>query len=123
MPLSEHEQRVLAEIERDLYADDAKLVTAVRSAATPRSYRLRRIRRACLLYGLGLAVLVAAVAINSGPVSIILGLLGFVVMLFAALRGSGDLRRMGGRPARAPAARSKHSIAEWARERWQDGPS
>lgn len=125
MPLSEHEQRLLEQIERELYADDPKLVSTVRSI-NPRTYALRRLWRSTALFVVGLAVLVAAVVINSGPISIILGLIGFVVMLLAALRGSGDLRRLGGRPdpeARGRRSRSsskpKRSIAERAQERWQ----
>jgi hypothetical protein len=124
MPLSEHEQRLLEQIERDLYADDPKLVSTVRSI-NPRTYALRRLWRSTALFIVGLAVLVAAVVINSGAVSIILGLLGFIVMLLAALRGSGDLRRLGGRPdldSRSRRPRSGHkvrrSLSERAQERW-----
>src|SRR3569833_891288 len=95
MPLSEHEQRLLEQIERELYADDPKLASTVRSI-NPRTYALRRLWRSTALFVLGLGVLVAAVVVNSGAVSIVLGLVGFVVMLLAALRGSSDLRRLGG---------------------------
>jgi Protein of unknown function (DUF3040) len=124
MPLSEHEQRLLEQIERDLYADDPKLVSTVRSI-NPRTYALRRLWRSTALFVLGLGVLVAAVVINSGAVSIILGLLGFIVMLLAALRGSSDLRRLGGRPdldsrSRRPRTghKSRRSLSERAQERW-----
>lgn len=125
MPLSEHEQRLLEQIERDLYADDPKLVSTVRSI-NPRTYALRRLWRSTALFIIGLAVLVAAVVVNSGVTSIVLGLVGFIVMLLAALRGSGDLRRLGGRPdpdsrLRRPRSSSKprRSVAERAQERWQ----
>jgi hypothetical protein len=124
MPLSEHEQRLLEQIERDLYADDPKLVSTVRSI-NPRTYALRRLWRSTALFVLGLGVLVAAVVINSGAVSIILGLIGFIVMLLAALRGSSDLRRLGGRPdldsrTRRPRTghKSRRSLSERAQERW-----
>jgi hypothetical protein len=124
MPLSEHEQRLLEQIERDLYADDPKLVSTVRSI-NPRTYALRRLWRSTALFIVGLGVLVAAVVVNSGAVSIILGLLGFIVMLLAALRGSSDLRRLGGRPdldsrSRRPRTghKSRRSISERAQERW-----
>jgi hypothetical protein len=124
MPLSEHEQRLLEQIERDLYADDPKLVSTVRSI-NPRTYALRRLWRSTALFIVGLGVLVAAVVINSGAVSIILGLLGFIVMLLAALRGSSDLRRLGGRPdldSRSRRTRTAHksrrSFSERAQERW-----
>ena len=124
MPLSEHEQRLLEQIERDLYADDPKLVSTVRSI-NPRTYALRRLWRSAALFIIGLAVLVTAVVVG-GVASIVLGLVGFLVMLVAALRGSGDLRRLGGRPdpdARhnRPKGNSKQhrSVAERAQERWQ----
>jgi hypothetical protein len=127
MPLSEHEQRLLEQIERELYADDPKLVSTVRSI-NPRTYALRRLWRSTALFVIGLGVLVAAVVIsgNHGVVSIVLGLVGFVVMLLAALRGSGDLRRLGGRPdldsrmrRSRLSAKRRRSIAERAQERWQ----
>jgi hypothetical protein len=129
MPLSEHEQRLLEQIERELYADDPKLVSTVRSI-NPRTYAVRRLWRSAALFVLGLGVLVAAVVIDSGATSIALGLVGFVVMLLAALRGSSDLRRLSGRPdpearTRMPRGRnsrsghSRGSISERAQERWQ----
>ena len=126
MPLSEHEQRLLEQIERELYADDPKLVSTVRSI-NPRTYAMRRLWRSAALFILGLAVLVAAVVINSGATSIALGLVGFVVMLLAALRGSADLRRLGGRPdpdagtrrRRTRKGRIRRSMGERAQERWQ----
>jgi hypothetical protein len=127
MPLSEHEQRLLEQIERELYADDPKLVSTVRSI-NPRTYALRRLWRSTALFVIGLGVLVAAVVIsgNHGVASIVLGLVGFVVMLLAALRGSGDLRRLGGRPdldsrmrRSRLSAKRRRSIAERAQERWQ----
>jgi hypothetical protein len=124
MPLSEHEQRLLEQIERELYADDPKLVSTVRSI-NPRTYALRRLWRSAALFIAGLGVLVAAVVINSGAISVVLGLVGFLVMLLAALRGSGDLRRLGGRPdpdarsGRSRSPKSRRSVAERAQERWQ----
>jgi len=127
MPLSEHEQRLLEQIERELYADDPKLVSTVRSI-NPRTYALRRLWRSTALFVIGLGVLVAAVVISAtaGVASIVLGLVGFVVMLLAALRGSGDLRRLGGRPdpdsrmrRSRSSAKSRRSFAERAQERWQ----
>ena len=132
MPLSEHEQRLLEQIERELYADDPKLVSTVRSI-NPRTYAVRRLWRSAALFVLGLGVLVAAVVIDSGAASIALGLVGFVVMLLAALRGSSDLRRLSGRPdvdarTRMPRSRggrgrstshTRRSFSERAQERWE----
>jgi hypothetical protein len=126
MPLSEHEQRLLEQIERELYADDPKLVSTVRSI-NPRTYALRRLWRSAALFIVGLCVLVAAVVISSsaGALSIVLGLVGFIIMLLAALRGSGDLRRLGGRPdpdartGRMRSPKTRRSVSERAQERWQ----
>jgi hypothetical protein len=127
MPLSEHEQRLLEQIERELYADDPKLVSTVRSI-NPRTYAIRRLWRSAALFIVGLAVLVAAVVVDAGATSIALGLVGFVVMLLAALRGSSDLRRLSGRPdpearirhhPRSRGRRPRRSITERAQERWQ----
>jgi hypothetical protein len=124
MPLSEHDQQVLAQIEQDL-SDDAKIVKTLRSTSAS-SYALRRLRRSAYVFTLGLATLVLAVMTGSAIASILLGLLAFVVMLLAALRGSAVLRRLreGRRISRRPrsrksAAASFRSIAERAHQRWR----
>ncbi|MGZ6793086.1 MAG: DUF3040 domain-containing protein, partial [Mycobacteriales bacterium] len=48
MPLSEHEQRLLDQIERALYAEDPKFATTVRSTDL-RTHMRRRLRRAVAL--------------------------------------------------------------------------
>jgi hypothetical protein len=91
MPLSEHDQQVLAQIERGLRSDDAKLVRAFHSTDAM-SYARRRLRRCSFLFAVGLATLVFAVTTGAAAPSILLGLLAFVIMLLAALRGSVILR-------------------------------
>ncbi len=125
MPLSEHDQQVLAQLERDLRSDDAKLVKTLCSA-TATSYASRRLRRSGFLFVLGLAILVFAVMTGSTVPSILLGLLAFVVMLLAALRGSAILRRLleGHHSARrprpgTPSANTFRFITKTAYERWQ----
>ena len=75
VPLSEHEQRLLEQIERALVDDDPKFASTVRTVDR-RSRARRRIQ-----YGAGLVVVGLAVLIL-GPVlhSVILGVLGFLVM-------------------------------------------
>ena len=97
MPLSEHEQRLLEQIERALYADDPKLASTIRST-NPRVYIVRRLWRSFALFLLGLATLIAAVVVNRGGIGIVLGLIGFGLMLLAALRLAADLKRLSGRP-------------------------
>ena len=77
MPLSEHEQRLLEQIERALYADDPKLASTIRST-NPRVYVVRRLWRSFALFLLGLTVLIASVVVKSSGVGIVLGLIGFI---------------------------------------------
>jgi hypothetical protein len=128
MPLSEHDQQVLAQLEQDLLSDDAKLVKTLRST-TAHGYALHRLRRSALLFALGLVTLLFAVMTGSAIASVLLGLLAFVVMLLAALHGSAVLRRLyeGQRASPRPRSRkssaaSLRSIAERAQQRWQHRP-
>ncbi|CAO5167871.1 SNF family Na+-dependent transporter [Frankia sp. AiPs1] len=136
MPLSENEQRLLEQIERALVEDDPKFASAVRST-DPRTYLLRRVRRSAVVFLLGLAVLVVGVVLNRVPLTVILGILGFVMMLLAALRGAADLRRISGRETggRRPAGRIRggksrprvrasfmERVEERWRRRWEDRP-
>lgn len=129
MPLSEHEQRLLEQIERALYADDPKFASTVKSS-NPRTWLRRRVVRSLLLFVLGLVVLVVGVAVNRPALTVSFGIVGFALMLFAALRGAADLRRLGGRPepaaGRAPSAPKPakvpfmERIEERWRRRWED---
>jgi hypothetical protein len=73
MALSEHEQRVLEELERGLYAEDAKFATKVASVGNP----ARRLVAGALIAVVGLSVLVFAVIIQL----MIIGLVAFALML------------------------------------------
>lgn len=77
MPLSEHEQRMLDQMERALSADDPKFASQMRAATRPRRGRLI-IAGLGMLGGLGLALV--------GVMNdfIWLGVAGFVVMVAVA---------------------------------------
>ncbi len=76
MPLSEHEQRLLEQMERALYAEDPKFASSLRSAGPrPGSRRKAAIGVLVALGGVGLLVAGAATAI------IPLGVVGFLAML------------------------------------------
>ncbi|MDQ4039498.1 MAG: DUF3040 domain-containing protein [Actinomycetota bacterium] len=79
MPLSEHEQKLLEQIERELINDDPKFASTVRSA-DGRVRARRRLVLAILLGVLGLGMLIGG-AVTS---SIWLGVLGFCVMFGGA---------------------------------------
>jgi hypothetical protein len=80
MPLSEHEQRLLEQMEKALYAEDPKFATSLRSSAGSRAARGRAALGVLgMLAGLGL--LLAGVATTI----IALGVLGFLVMLVGSV--------------------------------------
>lgn len=91
MPLSEHEQRLFEEIERSL-AEDPKFASAVR-ANDPRHHARRRLVAAAGLLVVGLALLVYGAVSKSAAV----GVVGFLVMLGAAVFGLQSHRRAGQR--------------------------
>jgi threonine/homoserine/homoserine lactone efflux protein len=85
MPLSEHEQRLLDQIERALYAEDPKFASTVRGARLRRPSRRRRLQ-GIALFVLGVALLVLGVVLPLKPGGIpVVSLLGFLVMFFGAL--------------------------------------
>jgi hypothetical protein len=90
VPLSEHEQRLLDQIERQLYADDPKFAAAVRSHDV-KSHLSRRIKRFAALLVLGIVALVAGAVIHNA----IVGVAGFLVMLAAGLVIARSLQRLG----------------------------
>ncbi|MGV0992472.1 MAG: DUF3040 domain-containing protein [Mycobacterium sp.] len=81
MPLSDHEQRMLDQIESALYAEDPKFASSVRGGHM-RTPSTRRRLQGVGLFVLGLAMLVAGVAIKATMVAGFpaLSVLGFVVM-------------------------------------------
>ena len=91
MPLSEHEQRQLEQIEQALYADYPKLAQAVR-AKDPRIHYKRRVVQAAIGFLLGVGLLLAGVVSKV----IFIGVGGFVVMLACAMWALTSWRHMGG---------------------------
>ena len=81
MPLSDHEQRMLDQIESALYAEDPKFASSVRGGHLRTPSTLRRLQGVGLFVA-GLAMLVAGVAIKATMVAGFpaLSVLGFVVM-------------------------------------------
>lgn len=93
MPLSEHEQRLLDQIERALYAEDPKFASTVRSTDL-RTHMRRRLRRAGVVFAIGFVLLVAGVPTNSFAV----GVAGFAVMFGALLLALAAWKRLGSGP-------------------------
>lgn len=91
MPLSEHEQRLLEQMERALYAEDPKFATSLRSASAGRPSRGRAAVGVLVLLG-GITLLMLGAILPM----IALGVAGFLVMVVGATLTYLGLR---GRPA------------------------
>ena len=89
MPLSEHEQRQLEQIEQALRAGDPRFADAVR-AADPRVHYRRRVVGAALGFVIGAGLLLEGVVINIIPIAAA----GYVVMLACSLWAVTSYRRM-----------------------------
>lgn len=92
MPLSEHEQRLLDQIEKALYAEDPKFASTVRTTDL-RSIMRRRMIVAISVFLVGFVLLLAGV---TEPV---IGIVGFLVMLGAAGLALSAWKRLNGGPA------------------------
>ncbi|MCV7102416.1 DUF3040 domain-containing protein [Mycobacterium palustre] len=81
MPLSDHEQRMLDQIESALYAEDPKFASSVRGVGFRAPTTRRRLQGAAL-FVIGLAMLVFGVAVKATMIGNfpILSVVGFVVM-------------------------------------------
>jgi hypothetical protein len=117
MPLSEHEQRILAEIERRLLEEDPKFAHHVGS--TFQAHLSRRLKLAAAGFVVGLIVLVAGFAQN-----VALGVAGFVIMLVAIFEFVRTLRRRATveqrpeAPGKAPDTPSRPSSPSGGIESW-----
>ncbi len=111
MPLSEHEQRLLEEMERNLYQNDADFVATVSGRRGKPNYRLIVI--GALLAVAGVAALIAGVIVQQPLIGVVgFGLmLGGVLMVLSPGRASADA---------TPAAAAGASPRKPARASWMD---
>jgi Protein of unknown function (DUF3040) len=124
VPLSEHEQRQLEQIEQALYADYPRFANAVR-ASDPRVHYKRRVIYAAFGFLLGVGMLLAGVVTKY----IWIGVAGFVVMLACSMWALTSYRHMTGAattgrgPARAKERRGSRAASpgmmERLEERWR----
>lgn len=119
MPLSEHEQRLLEQIEQALYAEDPKFARSWRVRDLRSLQRVRAIR-AGLLVLLGLGLLVAGVIVQSTStiVGVALGVGGFLCMLGGAWLALSARARQSA-PKQAKRRAPKESLKTRLEERWQ----
>lgn len=103
MPLSEHEQRLLEEMERNLYHNDAEFVASVGNRRGKPNYTL--IVSGILIAILGVGVVVTGVILRQP----IIGIAGFIVMFVGALLAIAPPRRGG--PIQEPSAAERASAS------------
>jgi hypothetical protein len=128
VPLSDHEQRLLDEIEQALYAEDPKFAASVRSART-RS----RTRRTAVLCAFGVVAGLALVLVGLVTNLIVLSVIGFVFVVGSCgyavqvLRGhtrGSDATPAAGTSTRAPRQSGlKGRMEERLRRRFDDNPN
>ncbi len=96
MPLSEHEQRMLDQIESALYAEDPKFASSVRGGNL-RAPSARRRLQGIVLFVVGLALLVSGVAFKATMIGgfPVLSVIGFVVMFGGVIFAVTGPRRAG----------------------------
>ncbi|MBM7411050.1 hypothetical protein JOE38_000873 [Clavibacter michiganensis] len=123
MPLSEQEQRLLEEMERSLYRNDADFVATVSGRRTRPNYTMVVV--GVLVIVLGIAALAAGVITKLA----IIGILGFAIMIVGALlifsprdaaadASAPTAPRAAGRgPGKRPASSS--SFMDRINERWE----
>ncbi|MEU6216148.1 DUF3040 domain-containing protein [Streptomyces sp. NPDC047022] len=122
MPLSEHEQRMLEQMERALYAEDPKFATALEGSGL-RTYTRRRVYQAAAGFLVGIALLMTGVVAKQIWISVV----GFLVMLGCAVLVVTGWRRVPkpgeqgvpGTPGARGQVRQRRSMMDRIEQRWQ----
>ena len=122
MPLSEQEQRLLEEMERSLYQNDADFVATVNPRRGKPNYTVLAV--GVLIAVLGIGALLGGVIIHQP----IVGVLGFAVMFVGVLLAVAPPRRSAGTAEQTRSSSSHRSgssrFMDTLNERWdqrQDG--
>lgn len=116
MPLSEHEQRILDEIERRLVEEDPKFARGVQSK-TPHGQSLRRLRRAIAGFAAGLALLVSGLLFPDA--FFIFGIAAFAVMLASAVVIASTVKAIGRKRVAVPDQKQRGTWFDKMEERWK----
>jgi hypothetical protein len=123
MPLSEHEQRMLDQIESALYAEDPKFASSVRGG-TLRAPSARRRLKGAVLFVIGLALLIAGVPFYSqNHAFLVISIIGFIVMFAGAVVATTGPRVAGkdkGNPSGAVRAKKHKASGKSFTSRMED---
>lgn len=124
MPLSEHEQRLLDQIERELYAEDPKFASTVRGKKLSGPSKRRRLEGiAVFVIGVALLVLGVIVPVRVADVPLV-SVFGFLVMftgavltLYAFRKKDSETQEQGS--SKGGAAKQRSSFAQRMEERFR----
>jgi Protein of unknown function (DUF3040) len=114
MSLSDHEKRMLQEMEAALLTEDPRLFSALSGEARP-------IRRNSVLLGLGLMLLGVAVLFGGLIAKITpVGVLGFIIALAGVIALLSSLSSISQRTPGAKGARRKNALGSRLEQRWEE---
>jgi hypothetical protein len=125
VPLSEHEQRQLEQIEQALYAEHPRLARAMR-AKDPKVHYRRRVIQAAIGFVIGVGAVAAGFYLKYNWLAAI----GFAIMIVSSIWAVASYRRMAGivtdrgqhrdrRDRRAPKAAANTGLMDRIEERWR----
>ncbi|WP_124109587.1 DUF3040 domain-containing protein [Kocuria rhizophila] len=122
MPLSEHEQQLLAQLEKQLHEDDPRFASSMHTETVRGRGSMRNVVLGVVLAVVGLGVLLAGVSTQL----IVVGVLGFVIMAggtyVATLRTkapAGEASSTAGTPGGAgPAPKKPSTFLQGLEEKW-----
>lgn len=117
MPLSEHEQRLLEQLEQQLHAEDPKFANALASDPA-RSLSTRHIVIGVLVTIAGILVLLSGVAFKL----IILGILGFIIMGAGVYFATSKKKLVSDptAPGGSPRSKQRSGFMASLEERWEE---
>ena len=124
MPLSEHEQRLLEQLEKQLH-EDHRFASTMKTVSSAGNYSTRNLALGALIGIVGIGVLIAGISSQL----IVVGVLGFIVMfggVYLALsrRGGVKASKSAGKAAAAPKSGFMSDLeSKWEqRKRDEQGP-
>jgi Protein of unknown function (DUF3040) len=122
VPLSEHEQRQLEQIEQALYAEHPRLARAMR-AKDPKVHYRRRVIQAAIGFVLGVAAVAAGFYLKYNWLAAV----GFAIMIVSSIWAMASYRRIAGltvdrrkrRDRRSAKAAANSGLMDRIEERWR----
>lgn len=124
MPLSEHEQRLLAEMEKQLH-EDPHFTDSLRQAESAGRYSTRNIAVGLLIAVVGLALVLVGISLNQlAVVGIVVGVVGFLLMsagvYIALAKRPGAPGSPGSSVGAGPQNARRSSYMERLEQQWED---